>query len=266
MLYKYDLGAERALESCGHCYFKDPVPHPDRTIPVHDMIYMVEGEWSIGVEDREYLLKKDRVLILNTGLRHYPLSPCSPHTKTIFLHVYPAPGDAPASWDGAGCIPSMTDCSANPRIKRLFEDLVFFADNPGPESGVIISCMCRLLLAHLSRMSRPTADQDPVLYMAVKNIKETPQRFFTEEELAEIAGVSVKTLRKRFRDRFGLSPRAWQMQQKLNMISSALITHRDIPLKALADNYGFCDEFYLSRCFRARFGMPPGEYRKIHLL
>ena len=265
MLYKYDLNAERAIESCGHCYFKDRTMHPDRVLPCHDFIYLTDGEWEIGQEERHYLMKKDRVIILHSGLHHYPVAPCSPGTKTIFLHIYPASGDAPAAGNGTGCIPSLTDCSQNPRIKKLFEDLVFFADNPGPESRVIQSSMCRLLLCHLSLMSFPTADSDPVLYITVKSIKETPQRFFTEEELAEIAGVSVKTLRNRFRNRFGKTPRAWQMHQKLSLVSTALITHRSIPLKALAENYGFCDEFYLSRCFKERFGMPPGEYRKKNL-
>ena len=265
MLYRYDLNAERTIESCGHCYFKDRTMHPERVLPCHDLIYLTEGEWGIGMEGQQYLLKKDRVLILNAGLRHYPVTPCSPRAKTIFLHIYPAAGDGPADRDGAGCMPSLTDCSQNPRIKRLFEDLVLFADNPGPESRVITSSMCRLLLCHLSLMSFPTTDSDPVLYIVVKSIKETPQHFFTEEELSEMAGVSVKTLRNRFRNRFGMTPRAWQMEQKLSLVSAALVTHGNIPLKALADNYGFCDEFYLSHCFRARFGMPPGEYRKKNL-
>ena len=50
MLYRYDLNAERTIESCGHCYFKDRTMHLERVLPCHDLIYLTEGEWGIGME------------------------------------------------------------------------------------------------------------------------------------------------------------------------------------------------------------------------
>ena len=34
-----------------------------------------------------------------------------------------------------------------------------------------------------------------------------------------------------------------------------------VPGRQIAERLGFCDQFYLSRFFSARMGMPPSEYR-----
>ncbi len=262
MYQRFDLSAERTVESAGRCYFKTPAWHPDRILPYYILVYMEKGEWDIGQEQEVFSVSENRSLILHPGLHHYPVSLCSPGTKTLYVHMLPEPGDRAMPRMYEDCLPSVADCSGNPRIKKLFEDIIFYKSTPGHNKNIVLSSLCRLLLCSLYEVVYPAPVSDPVVLAAISDIMRRPDKFLSDEELADIAGVSVRTLRKRFAQSFGRTPRAWQMEQKLMDISSTLLSHSNITLRALADNYGFCDEFYLSRCFRARFGMPPGEYRK----
>ena len=265
MFHKFDLQAERAVHSAGRCYFKTPAGHPDRVLPFHGICYTEKGEMGIGQEEESFTVKSDHLLILHAGLHHYPISICPQGTKTLYVHMYPAPEDKHSVHKTDGFLPSLVDCSRSPRVKQLFEDIIYYAATPGNYRNVILSSLCRLLLCSLVEVVYPTPASDPVVLSAVSDIMRSPDKFLSEEELADIAGVSVRTLRKRFTACFGQTPRAWQMDRKLMDISSVLLSHTNITLRELAENYGFCDEFYLSRCFRERFGMPPGQFRKKNL-
>ncbi|MBR4750043.1 MAG: helix-turn-helix transcriptional regulator [Abditibacteriota bacterium] len=265
MYHRFDLHAERTIEGAGRCYFKTPAGHPDRILPFHCLAYIEKGEMGIGQEDESFLVRENQLLILQSALHHYPVSSCAPGTKTIYVHFYPVAGDLVSARQTKGFLPSLVDCSQSPRIKTIFDDITFFAVTPCLNKNVILSSLCRLLLSCLYEVVYPTPTSDPVVLAAVSDIMRSPGRFLTEEELADIAGVSVRTLRKHFTACFGMTPRAWQMEQKLMDISSTLLSHTNITLRELADNYGFCDEFYLSRCFKARFGTSPGRFRKNNL-
>ncbi|MBO4547936.1 MAG: AraC family transcriptional regulator, partial [Abditibacteriota bacterium] len=262
---RFDLSAERTVDTAGRCYFKTPAAHPDRILPFFVLAYMEKGEWAIGQDGETLSVREDDAFIYYPGLRHYPVSFCSPGTRTLYVHMLPVPGDRAEPGQTEGSLPSIVDCSRSPRVKQLFEDIIYYAATPVNNKNVILSSLCRLLLCSLVEVVYPTPASDPVVLSAVSDIMRSPDKFLSEEELADIAGVSVRTLRKRFVACFGQTPRAWQMDRKLMDISSVLLSHTNITLRELAENYGFCDEFYLSRCFRERFGMPPGQFRKKNL-
>ena len=54
---------------------------------------------------------------------------------------------------------------------------------------------------------------------------------------------------------------AWQMEQKLEAVCQSLHNHPDITLKEIAVNFGFCDEFHLSRAFKKKYGVSPKYMR-----
>ena len=52
-------------------YYATQFVHPKRTIRQHDFIYLLDGEWKIGQNGKEYELKKDSLLILGANQQHY---------------------------------------------------------------------------------------------------------------------------------------------------------------------------------------------------
>ena len=87
--------ASHSIVAANSHYYKQPTKerYIDRTLPCHDLIYLVEGGWSITENEQEYPLKKDDVLLLSAGRHHYTRLPCAPGTKTFCIHVSCAPGE-----------------------------------------------------------------------------------------------------------------------------------------------------------------------------
>ncbi|MEN3282263.1 MAG: peptide/nickel transport system substrate-binding protein [Solirubrobacteraceae bacterium] len=87
-----------------------------------------------------------------------------------------------------------------------------------------------------------------------------------ERELREIAaavGLSYEAFRKRFRAFTGTSPASFRLDRRVETAQELLrttpYTHAEI-----ADRLGFADAFSFTKCFRARVGVPPRDYRRSH--
>ena len=83
---------------------------------------------------------------------------------------------------------------------------------------------------------------------------------FNFAEFAREHGISAATLRRRFADRFGVSPKAMQLEIRLDR-AKQLLAGSDDTIEHIADSVGFSDSFYFSRVFRAREGRSPSEFR-----
>jgi AraC-like DNA-binding protein len=76
-------------------------------------------------------------------------------------------------------------------------------------------------------------------------------------ELAQIAGLSKFHLLRVFRERFGLTPHAYQLQQRILRAKQLL---RVLPIADAAVQCGFADQSHLHRVFRSLVGTTPGSY------
>jgi AraC-like DNA-binding protein len=83
----------------------------------------------------------------------------------------------------------------------------------------------------------------------------------TADDLASIAGVSLRTLQRLFRERFDTSPMTWLMEARLSE-AARLIRAGDDPVTKIAYRVGFKDPSHFTRRFKGRFGVSPNEYRR----
>ncbi len=99
----------------------------------------------------------------------------------------------------------------------------------------------------------------PVLtYM--RDHHETP---ITNQQLARLAHMSLRTFERRFLGCFHLTPQAYLRKLRLRMASHALV-YTSEPMSAVAANCGFADQSHFSREFRRHFGQSPREYREYY--
>jgi len=82
-------------------------------------------------------------------------------------------------------------------------------------------------------------------------------------DISASLGLSVETIRKEFRRHFGDSPMHYFSAFRIASIANRLETS-DAPLHEIAEEFGFYDEFHMSRVFKRHVGEPPSEYRKRH--
>ncbi|NKZ00366.1 GlxA family transcriptional regulator [Nocardiopsis alborubida] len=83
----------------------------------------------------------------------------------------------------------------------------------------------------------------------------------TLDRLSERAGLSSRTLARRFADQLGTSPGQWLLGQRINA-ARALLEQTDLPVEAIATRVGLTSAVNLRRRFRAHLGTTPGAYRR----
>jgi len=257
----YSLSPKRTSLYGNHMTYVQPLLHPDRILDEHDFIYMLEGEWSIWLEATEYILHPGDVLILKAGHRHYGTIPCAPGTKTMFLHT---------SVDDSSpqvLLPSFIPCRHSPEIPRLFSDIIslsFEQDDYVTEfekSALFNQLLCQL---HRANNSDSTTSRYSVVKSAITLMEATTERFYSLAELTELLNISDKTLNKYFHEAFGMTAYQYQMNLKLKSVHAFLIQFPKEKLKTVAYNFGFYDEFYMSKMFKRKYKLSPSDLRSTH--
>ncbi|MFF0775700.1 GlxA family transcriptional regulator [Nonomuraea wenchangensis] len=83
----------------------------------------------------------------------------------------------------------------------------------------------------------------------------------TLDHLAERAGLSSRTLARRFTEQLGTSPGQWLLGRRLDA-ARILLEQTDLPVEAIATRVGLASAANLRRRFRAHLGTTPGAYRR----
>ena len=107
-------------------------------------------------------------------------------------------------------------------------------------------------------------DDDPYsgIMKTLDFMEQAEIRPFKLAELAKMAGMSISSYTKKFRNLTGQSPCEYYLGIKLEKIRSELFS-TDLSITELAYKYGFCDTSYMIRHFRRRHGATPQAYRNI---
>ncbi|GGP32569.1 AraC family transcriptional regulator [Streptomyces melanogenes] len=83
----------------------------------------------------------------------------------------------------------------------------------------------------------------------------------TLDRLAAHAGVSGRTLARRFTDQLGVSPGQWLLRRRVDA-ARVLLEETDLPVEAVAARVGLASAVNLRRRFRTALGTTPGAYRR----
>jgi AraC-like DNA-binding protein len=79
--------------------------------------------------------------------------------------------------------------------------------------------------------------------------------------LATDTGMSLTTLRRRFKESMGMSMQDYVLQARF-AAARELLTETNMPLKTVAEQLGYDSVYFFCRQFRQQVGVPPGLYRK----
>lgn len=121
--------------------------------------------------------------------------------------------------------------------------------------------MVRALEAYLDGLDvvpDPYADQLNALVDAAENDRSLNRA----EQLAELAGVSLRTLQRQFTAYLGIGPK-WVVQ-RFRLLDAAAAAHAGTHTDwaALAAELGFSDQAHLTRAFTFVVGTPPATYAR----
>ncbi len=108
------------------------------------------------------------------------------------------------------------------------------------------------------------AEPDPLgveLARLMREIEDDPT-LVRAEQVAERAGVQLRTLQRRFSEYVGIGPK-WVVQ-RFRLLDAAAVAHAggDVDWAGLAADLGFSDQAHLVRAFTAVVGTPPARYAR----
>ncbi len=242
-------------------FYTVPFVHPKRNMREHDFIYLLHGEWTLGQNDQSYELREDSLLILFAGNTHYGVTPCRAQTKTMYFHVSCEDGDLfGENGSSLACVDTHTNASNNKNIKKLFADVVN-AKLSGEQRKANL-CFELLLCELTSR--KMSFKENEIAQRIQKTILSYPERFFSNNELARMMNVSVKTAETKFKMEFGKTMHQYMLEFKIREAMSYFDRFEDISIKEVAYNLGFCDEYHFSKQFLKHTGYSPSKYKKEH--
>jgi AraC-like DNA-binding protein len=122
-----------------------------------------------------------------------------------------------------------------------------------PEGGAAV------LTDWLRAVDRKSDPLVPTLAALVQRV-ETDPGLTRADQLAELAGVGLRTLQRQFVEYVGIGPK-WVVQRaRLLDVAEAANSGRDVDWAALATELGYADQPHLIRSFTALVGCPPATY------
>ena len=263
MSVTFNLATRHKVVAANSHWYRNPTAplYLNRVLQCHDFIYLIEGEWLITENNTDYLLECGDVLILSSGHHHYTRFPCAPNTRTMCLHISNEPNEL-SGMPNTLMLPSLIHASSFPNVKIRFEDIVAAAWKEGSHKEERMSALFDLLLFDLADACAGLHAGAPSLADEIlRLVNEDPQKNHHLEDLESRLGVSEKAINAAMQDRVGMSFSKYQSNLKLEMAAQHLRMEPEAPLKEIAAMFGFCDEFHLSKAFKAKYGMSPSKYR-----
>ncbi len=221
--------------------------------------YMAKGTVSVAYDDETYNLSGAYVWPCAKG----PLLRFEPGPSGSWEHRYIAfSGPLTAQWQASGLWPQLPQqvCSAD--FTQRFDTLLslYKRDDYWAQQRSVNLLEGMLLELADERAAQPQRREvwldDCLRHMSANHYQDNDY-----DQIAASWGMSLSTLRRRFKQQMGLSIHRYALQQRVALAQRSL-RETDTPIKALADALGYSDVFFFSRQFKQLTGVTPGVYRR----
>ncbi len=258
MMNHLDMYKRREIITCNTNLHVNSL-HADRVMEEHDLVYIREGEWSIGQDGVRYNLVPGDVILLQAGHHHYGVEPCIGTVKTLFLHFSAAFADRleDAAEDVGFCFPVVVHCRNLPVVEYYFREIISCYWSGERFFGVKCSAFLELLLAELSNAGEGGRTRDALADEILLLLNSHPNHYFSVKELSERYGFSGRSLSDKFKASTGEGILSYQRRRRCQMADELMKYHPELTLKEVAASFGFCDEYHFSKSYKTIFGHAP---------
>lgn len=146
------------------------------------------------------------------------------------------------------------------RLERLFKTMM---GSPIPQRSLLLACVFHQISLYLRKGAEPICSSGGYSYIfkVISELEQLKNTDLTTVVLAEKFHVSKTKLEEDFKRCTGHTIHAFRLRVQLQAARLQLITTQKT-LAQIADDCCFTDHSHLIRCFRAEYGMTPGQYRK----
>jgi len=255
------------LEMFGH----NCAAHNLHLLPPHihktsEFLYQANGSQKYHVDDKEYILRGNQVLVVDAELLHSSGSRPYGRYEDLWFRL-----DVPVFARSIGVPQAVQEmiCQrlghvSHPVItlqENLYGDLesAFYelaSDDPVRQLGGYARFVNFII--HLIRCSDPAASYSPAIQKIIAHIEENICTHLELGTLAELAGLSLSGFKQKFRRETGITPREYINLLKIEKAKEYLIAGASVTETAFA--LDFSSSSYFSVLFRQIENMAPREF------
>ena len=221
--------------------------HPD----FHEMILVVQGQIETHINGQVIIGQRGDALWYPKGVPHSERAVGGKSLETLFV-----------SWDGMAAPDGhpLVAFDRDGRIEQQFRWMYDLHPTENSETRKILDLLMHTSVYEYRRLAVTPLQSELVLRIKrfIRNRIADP---ITLDDLAAEAGLSRFYFARAFRDQAGVSPMNFLRRLRVEA-AQALILRTPLPLKSIATQVGFADEFHFSRVFHQVTGHAPGALRK----
>lgn len=227
--------------------------------PYTRLYFVFDGEGWIRTPAGERALRAGCMYLIPSGLKFDYW--CDERLDKLYLHVIL---ELP---DGFDLLGGFNDGLELPLPAALGDELRT-AYRDGSMASVlrlksgVFQALAAFMDAYGEQLQPLTASSySPLTHAAFRVIKRELSSHLTLKDIAASLSINPSTLGKRFRAETG-QPVSDYIDSLLMQKLQRRLLSGDATLAEIADELGFCDQFYMSRYFKKRQGETPSAYRR----
>ena len=138
-------------------------------------------------------------------------------------------------------------------------------------TGEIVLRLAEIITMEIGRVGRtdsllfshrpPDAEYDERIWRAITAMCNAPQRAWTVDSMARVAGMSRSAFAARYQETVGQTPMRSLRRLRMHRAAMALATAGPQSIAPLADQLGYGSDAAFNRAFAKEFGCPPKRYK-----
>lgn len=220
--------------------------------PYHGLLLLLRGQMDYVNQSTTLHLQPYDLVYLPKGSRYE--ARFHPGTDDLLINFH----FAFESGESASAEPRLVLHDSLHTLQPLMEQTISLFQQEGQfyEAMSVFFRFC-----HRLSLALQSGDSDQALIQRAKLLLAQPDCPPLEEVARQLL-ISPSGLRKKFKDAEGIPPARYRMVQKVESAKQLLLS-TDLPLSAIAERCGFCDEAYFHKCFCRTVGITPSAYRTI---
>jgi AraC-like DNA-binding protein len=225
--------------------------------PIYVFEYVCKGRGYVKVDGGEFEPEQGDVYLVHRGSDHeYGVDPSAPWVK-IWFNVAGRVVDSLIRTYGL----ERTNFIPQPPLERIFREcLALVRDNPRTAHEVSTLAVHKLLF-HLARAVTESTVEHTSDAVAMKRFMDSRVlENLTLSRISRHVHKSPSQAVRLFRAAWGVSPYQYFLGKKLEMAQVLLVNTRK-PIKVIAAELHFADEYYFSNIFKRKTGICPRAYR-----
>ena len=238
--------------------FLDPEWNHDNVRTPFTRIYlMLDGDGFIEYNGKKISLLPGNICVVPSGLE--TSFGCDEYLEKIYFHTFiPLPDNRDILYGADTCFEFKNRMNEITGIRKMLEE------NTYESVFALKTALHKILndcLLQTKFKKRRIAEYSEYILEVIQCIDIKLTASLSAKDIASELLTSESKLRKCFKKEVGM-PIGKYINERLMFKAERELCRSSTSVKEISDMLGFSDQFYFSRCFSAKFGIPPTTYKK----